>query len=109
MLKVTGSLRSSGSRSVTLPQKWSCTTRPADTKDLLTLHEAQPSTHFSHKRLPGKCQNNGNSNTRRCLIAGGMGMMLLRFVLLSALALPLKANSQGQVPACCGLESEKLS
>jgi TonB family protein len=37
-----------------------------------------------------------------------MGMMLLRLVLLSALAL-FAANSQGQVPACCGLESEKLS
>lgn len=36
-------------------------------------------------------------------------MVLLRFVLLSALASPLTANSQGQVPACCGLESEKLS
>src|ERR1700719_3797604 len=38
-----------------------------------------------------------------------MGMMLLRFVLLSALALPFTTNSQGQLPACCGLESEKLS
>jgi TonB family protein len=37
-----------------------------------------------------------------------MDMMLLRLVLLSALAL-FAANSQGQVPACCGLESEKLS
>jgi len=36
-------------------------------------------------------------------------MILLRFVLLSVLASPFMANSQGQVPACCGPESEKLS
>jgi outer membrane biosynthesis protein TonB len=38
-----------------------------------------------------------------------MGMMLLRFVLLSVLVSPLTANSQGEVPACCGPESAKLS
>jgi outer membrane biosynthesis protein TonB len=38
-----------------------------------------------------------------------MGMMLLRFVLLCVLASPLRANSQAEVPACCGPESAKLS
>jgi outer membrane biosynthesis protein TonB len=55
------------------------------------------------------CQNNDNFASRRCLITGGMSVLLRLVLLVSLASVLLMANEQQQVPSCCESESEKLS